>query len=290
MQEEVLLHFQKGKSFFQANKFWEAIEYFKKALAEDKNQAEIWLLLGICYVKVNRIAEAGMNFQRAIQAYEVVFEDQVNIAASNFGKARAFAYLNMEYEMVESLQKALRIDPNFAETTLELPEFQAFIEKSYFRELLKTHIDLLISLQFKGEKIKLQQLDAKQNKLRRLFIQKLKEAHWQVEDFEELIKAGMAVSPQAKAEFLGNKAIRLRLEYYLDEHLLFMEMQNLADSSDIQAYRLYLEEKLPNVLQIITHYQHTLDIDNWGDMLEQIVEFCDTVLLEMPDGRKIKIS
>lgn len=290
MQEESVYFYNKGQLFFQEGKFWEAIEAYKNALTEGKHQAEIWLQLGICYVKVNRIAEAGMYFLRALQEYDLLFEDQVNIAENNFGKARAYAYLKMEDEMLDVLQKALRVDPNFAETALELPEFQAFLEKEELRELLKTHIDLLISLQFKGEKINLQELDEQQNELRLLFIRILKNAEWLVEDYEELIKNGIAVSPQAKAEYLANSAIRLQLEYYLDEHLIFMEMQSLSDSTDVQAYRLYLKEQLPEVLQILTQYQSTLNMENWADMLEQIIEMCDSVLLEMPDGRKVKIS
>ncbi|MCU0445266.1 MAG: tetratricopeptide repeat protein [Microscillaceae bacterium] len=290
MQKAFWQYIDQAQKYQMQGEFLAAIDHYKKALDIDPDYAEAWHQLGLVYNQIKRFADAGISYRQALRMYEKRLQNDAPMDYNTFAKAQVLASLHETEEMTYALEKALRMNPYFAKKTLEMLEFKPFLADESFRLLIQKHLDLLSTLQYRGSKLQKNDLTELQTQRREVFIQYLRQNDWFVEDFGAMWDSEMTIAPQATAEYRHNEHIQLFLEYYLDENLLFMELRNRFVESDSQAYRLYIQDQLRDLLQIIHQYQSILNMENWEAMLEQIIEIADSVLLEMPDGRKVKVS
>jgi hypothetical protein len=290
MQKAFWQYLEQAQKHQSQGEYLEAINKYKLVLDLEPDYAEAWHQLGAVYTLMKRFADAGISYRQALLMYNKRLQNDAPIDYNTYAKAQVLASLNESEEMTSTLQKALRMNPYFAKKVLESAEFKPFLVDEAFQQLIQTHLDLLSTLQYRGSKLQKMDLTELQNQKRTTFIQLLRENAWLVEDFEPMWQADMAIAPQATAEYRDNEHIRLFLEYYLDENLLFMELRNRFVEGDSQAYRLYIKDQVLDLLQVIIKYQTKLNMENWESMLEEIIEIAQSVLLEMPDGRKVKVS
>ncbi|WP_163444346.1 tetratricopeptide repeat protein [Flavobacterium columnare] len=72
--------FEKGNDCYQKGKYQEAIQSYESILAQGKESAEIYFNLGNCYYKLNRVAPAVFNFEKALLLNPNDIEIQNNLA------------------------------------------------------------------------------------------------------------------------------------------------------------------------------------------------------------------
>ncbi|RVU90691.1 tetratricopeptide repeat protein [Flavobacterium columnare] len=58
--------FEKGNDLYQKGKYQEAIQAYENILAQGQESAELYFNLGNCYYKLNRVAPAVFNFEKAL--------------------------------------------------------------------------------------------------------------------------------------------------------------------------------------------------------------------------------
>ncbi|MFK6999393.1 SH3 domain-containing protein [Flavobacterium oreochromis] len=72
--------FERGNDFYQKGKYQEAIQAYESILSERQESAEVYYNLGNCYYKLNRVAPAVFNFEKALLLSPNDAEIQNNLA------------------------------------------------------------------------------------------------------------------------------------------------------------------------------------------------------------------
>lgn len=290
MNLEVEEFYTQGQIFYESGDYLTALELFKKTTSLQKDYAEAWLYAGIALLKMNRQAEAGIFLRRAELEYSKRIENHIQMDFNYYLRACVAALLHEKELLLSSLKEAVRLNPEYGEAALEEELFEMYREEDDFLEVIKPELDFWDAIRYKGNKLAKSDLDVFQLQNRFTFLTKLSENDWEIEDFEAMFESNISITPQAYAEFTKNESIHIALYYYVDEYLIFMELQNRNFAEDTQAYRLYKKENLESVLNCLIAFQDTVHQDNWEDLIEVLIEVCDAVLFEMPDGRKVKVS
>ena len=104
-------HYEKAVSFLQKDQFDPAIEYFQKALLDERGpaaQARIYNLIGLAYLK------QGVSISSAIGSFEQAIKLDPQFAESYFNIASAYASNNSQPEKAaEYFQKTIDADPKY---------------------------------------------------------------------------------------------------------------------------------------------------------------------------------
>ena len=99
--------FDKGMVMFNDKQYRGAINYFKKAVEENPENAEAFLYLGICYRETRAT--------NSIDAFKSALAINPKYAEAYCHMGKAYNQLNMTAEAIEALKKALELDPNYDE-------------------------------------------------------------------------------------------------------------------------------------------------------------------------------
>jgi hypothetical protein len=117
---------------------------------------------------------------------------------------------------------------------------------------------------------------------RRIFLQQLMQAGWDVEGWDAARHAGVSVDLAAEAEYVGPLLV-LRLELPAgDRHLVFLVSQ--LDGEPVLHLRLYPRGDLASVLAQIIAMQDTLDADNHPSLVKLLIPLCDLLQIETDKG------
>ncbi len=290
MGDEFNKHYEQGLGYQHLGDYQAAAECFKKATLLDKNKPEAWYEAGFTLIQVQRFAEAGMYLRRALAEYEREIQLEKQKDFHYYQKACVLSLLNEMAEALEALRASVMLNPFYAEIASQSLAFKCFEEDDAFYDLLREPLHKLKQMRYRGKPSKQSQLSALAWLNRQKFLSVLKQEGWQIEDYKALWENDQRLSPQATAIYQKNEVLVIQLDYYLDEHLIFMEMKNRGSEDNSQAYRIYLGEKPDTVLEIITQFQAEVNFHNWEDFMEALIEVCKSLLFEMPDGRKVKVS
>jgi hypothetical protein len=117
---------------------------------------------------------------------------------------------------------------------------------------------------------------------RRVFIDRLSDAGWDVEPQDELLDAGIDVEPEAEATFTG-PVFDLRLEYHAEGFYVMLEMDQREGELGL-TLRMHPAREIRDVLDRIVAVQDVLNADNMGDIVKSFVPLCDPLLLETDEG------
>ncbi len=290
MGSEYTKYYEQGMGYQKIGDYQVAAECFKKATLLDKSQPEAWYQAGFALIQTQRFAEAGIYLRRALTEYEREIQQSYQKDYNYYQKAAVLALLNEGQQAVSALAISVNFNPLFAEMALQSPVFQNLRTMPEFQQLLEVPLNKLQQMRFRGEKIRQSQLLATDWLHRQKFLSTLRQAGWIVEAYQSLWDNDQALAPQAFARYEKNKDLVIELSYYLDAQLIFMELRKSVNDDTQQAYRIYLAQKPDKVLEVITQFQNQVNFQNWEDFMEALIEVCKSLLFEMPDGRKVKVS
>jgi superkiller protein 3 len=129
-------YFNLGMTLYEVKKYDEAIKYYNKAIDIDPGFADAYYEIGIV------LHNQKKEYNQAIEKFNKVIKLEPLYAAAYFSRGNSFYYLKKYSESIESLKKAVEIDPNpdhktgFVEINLLTGHFEeAFsLAKKYLRE------------------------------------------------------------------------------------------------------------------------------------------------------------
>ena len=145
----------KGIELYKQGKYSEAIEALKKAgkQKETKNDAEVWNILGLAYIKDNEIKEARKSFDKAVEldiqnsdyrsnlAYAYFLEGRSNVASDVAKRAVGLDSQNKFAYYTLALVNARK--ENYNEAAANLDTILSIDEKFSSAYLLKSKIYLM---------------------------------------------------------------------------------------------------------------------------------------------------
>ncbi|MEI7750949.1 MAG: tetratricopeptide repeat protein [Candidatus Omnitrophota bacterium] len=100
--------YQKAVKFFQEEQYNESIEVLQRILRSDPNQAPVYNLLGLIYLR------QGESVQSAIGSFEQAIRTDPNYAEAYFNLASTYAGPgNQPERAAENFKKTLEVDPNY---------------------------------------------------------------------------------------------------------------------------------------------------------------------------------
>ena len=145
----------KGIELYKQGENSEAIKVLKKASKEKetKNDAEVWNILGLAYIKDNEIKEARKSFDKAVEldiynsgyranlAYAYFLEGRLNVAS---GVAKKAVELNSQNKFAYYTLALVKVrEENYDEAIANLDKVLSIDEKFSLAYLLKSDIYIL---------------------------------------------------------------------------------------------------------------------------------------------------
>lgn len=290
MKSQALKYYELGLFYQEINDYIKAAEVFKKSSSLNKSHAESWHAAGVSLFEVKRQAEAGMYFTRALQEYQLRIDNGDEKAYNLFQTACIQALFRDKEKAIKNLKVAIQLNPQHADQVLQVEYFQDWMEDPQFQEALRPSLNHLKKIRYKGKPLTIAELNEDQLGKRKIFLNAFQENQWKTEDFDQLLHSNAGSSPQAFADYQGNPHLMMGVSYHLDEDLFFLELQNRQDQEDEQAYRIYKNANIQEIIQVLVEYQNQLTESNWTELIGALVDYCDSMLFEMPDGRKVRIA
>lgn len=127
------------------------------------------------------------------------------------------------------------------------------------------------------------QLDGK-----KLFVESTRRCGWNVGGWDLMLENGMEVHPEGRAELTGQQ-VQLVLEYFAEEGYLALSILPPDEGGSLR-FRLYFGDRLPDVLETITHDQDKLCTKEYVETIKRLLAICDLLLLEMDEQNLVKLS
>ena len=256
---------------------------------------EAWHNAGAALIRIKKEEQALPYLEKAKALYDVkIAHAKSNKAYYIYWKACILALLKERGDAFRTLKLAIDMNGVYAEEARSEEDFKEYFRDPDFLFVLQSELKVREEKFFRGDSISKDELKEDQLKFIEAFNYILGEHDWIVDDLSLLFETGLGVSPQAKASFkLGSDYI-LKLDLHVDTFLLFFEIVHRHNSADKSPFRLYfdeyeMEEKLPAVLNMIAQYQDYLNEHNKKAMIQALIPLCSDLLMEMPDGKKIRI-
>jgi hypothetical protein len=117
---------------------------------------------------------------------------------------------------------------------------------------------------------------------RRIFLQHLAFAGWEVEGWTEVFDSGGNVYPEAEARYAG-PVFDLRLEYHADHGYLLLEMLEREGDSVLRLH-LYPLADIASLLTVIIAAQNVLNGENYHEFVKSLIAVCEPLLIETDEG------
>lgn len=117
---------------------------------------------------------------------------------------------------------------------------------------------------------------------RRIFLQRLAFAGWDVEGWDKVFDSGGDVNPEAEARYAG-PVFDLRLEYHADRGNLLLEMVERRGDSVLRLH-LYPFADVASLLISIIAAQNVLNGENYHELVKSLIAVCDPVLIDTDEG------
>lgn len=110
--------FQEALKYFQSDQYNQAIDTLQKCLGKDPNQAQVYNLLGLIYLKQGQSIESAIgSFEQAIRIEPKYADAYFNLASTYAGPA------NRPQLAAATFKKTLEVDPNYAKAHFGLGWF-----------------------------------------------------------------------------------------------------------------------------------------------------------------------
>ncbi len=283
-------YYQQGKDYWDAQDYQAAADAFKESTKFKKEEAEAWHQAGLCLLKLERHAEGGMYLRRALIEYQKRIEQGLDKSYNLYQEAKLQAIFQDKEACMATLSKSIELHPEQAELVQQEEEFAAYQEDTDFLEMMAPFLQKSTPIRYQGNKLRKEELNIEQTRNHSVFVLELEKNGWEVEDFQTQLDSETGASPQAFAAYTHNEDLHLSLGYHLDENLIFMELGSRKKEAEMQAYRIYKAQDIEELLAVIIEFQEKVDEHNWTELIEALVDVCDSLLFEMPDGRRVRVA
>jgi tetratricopeptide (TPR) repeat protein len=107
-KDRVMHLVNQGRTFYQEQRFGEAIAKLEEALAIDPGQAEALYYLGCAFI-------AATRYQEAVETLKLALKSRPDYAPAYEAKGRAYYLLDQFKEAILDLEQALKLDPALTE-------------------------------------------------------------------------------------------------------------------------------------------------------------------------------
>jgi len=140
--EDEVNDYQKAIQLFQEDRYDEAIEVLKRILQTEPNQAPVYNLLGLIYLR------QGESIQSAIGSFEQAIRNDPNYAEAYFNLASTYAGPANRPELAaDNFKKTLQADPSYTRAYFGFGWFtlterqDAFVAAEYFKKAIEAFPD-----------------------------------------------------------------------------------------------------------------------------------------------------
>ncbi len=130
--------------------------------------------------------------------------------------------------------------------------------------------------------MKTREMSAQNLEDRRVFLEELSQAGWDVEGWSEALDAGASVDPEAEAEYKG-PMFDLRLEYHAKPRQLTLGMVQRDGPAALRLQIRPSDDLAPLLAQIIA-MQGSLDAENYPSLVKSLIPYSAPLLIETDDG------
>ncbi len=288
-----------AREFYQKKDFNKAFNFYKTALQINADFAVVWQEAGYTLMRMQRMAEAGVYFRNALIKYDQI--ENVNIPADKkfYLKACLYALLEEKEETIQNLKQALELNPELKQKIKEEADFNAFLDDEMFLELLleenqqenqekNQNEDENNIHNERGSKLKKSELTESEIQKRNILVEILTTENWITNELENDFENDKAIAPQTLLIYPYNPNFEIQLSYYIEEEFIFLDLLNKNERSETQICRLK-PNNLGELIEKIVEAQNDLSDENWTDLLGKFIDICEEVLLQMPDGRQVKL-
>lgn len=330
MHPESKRYFDQGLHYQEIGDFQAAADSFKKVTQKEPNHAEAWYLAGLSFLKLKRKAEGGMYLRRALKEYEDQVLQQPEDAQVLYFKACTLAWLTEKDLALKALEACLSLDPNYASQLAGEEAFVNYTEdKEFLVKLEAMEQDPTDSLvdptdlvdepalaealeieevspisedeQEVEETVDMLEDTPEDNAPKESIFEKyLANHHWTIDRYlnsddtqsasTDAPPTDWANAPSLLAQYPHNERLNISMSYQCQEHTILLELKSKRNKEEEQAYRIYKKDTIEELLEEIVAYQDQIHEDNWMEFIGVLVDVCDSLLFEMPDGRTVKIA
>jgi tetratricopeptide (TPR) repeat protein len=109
-----------AKELYKNEQEKEAAEVLKRAIAQDPNNAEAHLRLGMAYAALERKPEADESYKKAIELYKKRVQSDPKDAEAFFNLGEAHSFLHQDEEAARDYRQATRLKPDDEEAFYQL--------------------------------------------------------------------------------------------------------------------------------------------------------------------------
>lgn len=290
MTSEHKRYFDEGLHYQEIGDFQTASDCFKKVFQSDPTQAEAWYLAGLSFLKLKRKAEGGMYLRRALKEFDDRIAQEIALEDSFYYKACTLAWLQEKDLILETLEACFTQNPIYVAKVRENEAFLAYQEEEEFYEALE-------QLYQKWEAVAQAKDEAYENILpippsqeEAVFEEYLQNHQWEIDRSLPEDDAQLETGTGLLAQYPHNERLHISMSYLCQEHTILLALQSKKNQEEEQAYRIYKENTIKELLQEIVAYQDEVHEDNWMEFIGVLVDVCDALTFEMPDGRTVKIA
>ncbi len=231
--------------------FFTAIEMLKQYVSQNPQAAMEWYWLGYTLMRIRLYAQAGLYLRRALREFEGQETAEVYIT-----KASIYALLQEKDICMHHIHTALWINPALLDNLPQDITLQGFLQTQDWDNIYA--------------------------------IQNIRNCQ------AYLTKNSWEAMPRMpeknflfQAVFHKNPYWILHLAYEPLERQCSLKLQNIQDT---HIYHFRPQADSFAWLGVLTNCQYTITDKQWSELSESLIEVCEAVTWEMPDGRRIKIG
>jgi tetratricopeptide (TPR) repeat protein len=284
-------YYEAGLAAMLDKDYLSAAECFKKAVNFEKEYAEGWYYAGWNLVQLRRFADAGMYFHRALSVFNQRIAIEENPAYNYYWRARVEAMMSETADMYSSLSQAIARKSAYAELAHTEPDFEPYRERADFIALTQiAEPEAENNTENTEEETDTESPENIIFASQEFIAYELAQESWYLinveyneeTDFTERI-------PSLRATYRHNAVWAFWLDYFAPDEVLLV-LENREDEEDVQLFRFQIPTENFDWLAVILHFQALLDAATLTDFIEALIEVCPLVVMELPDGRVVKVS
>lgn len=239
--------------------FFVAIEMLKQYVSQNPHAAMEWYWLGYALMRVHLYAQAGLYLRRSLRELDAQTPESSQNAEIYVTKASIYALLQEKDICLQHLHTALWIKPSLLESLPQDITLQNILQEQDWDNIYATQN--IRSCQTYLGKHGWEILPKNPEKMLCLQASYKKNLHWV-----------------------------LVLAYQPLERQGTIQLQNIKDTEDKHLYHFRPQQDSFEWLGILAHCQDRINNVQWSELSEALIEVCDSLVWEMPDGRRIKIG
>lgn len=259
MNSQTINSYENYEQALASHDFFVAIEMLKQYVSQNPHAAMEWYWLGYALMRVHLHAQAGLYLRRSLRELDNQTPSATQNAETYVTKASIYALLQEKDICIQHLHTALWINPTLLEDLPHDITLQGILQPQDWENIYTT--------------------------LRIRNCQDYLTKHgW------EIPAKNADKSMTLQAIYKENVYWHLQLDYELIEHQGIILLQDTQDRENKHIYHFRAHKNSFEWLGILVHCPHTITDKQWSELSEALIEVCETVTWEVPDGRRIKIG